>query len=103
MVDVQTASIVIAAAAVVVAAVNIIMQNRKAEKARRTQLMMQLFGPLRNFEFIRQWVEIVLTWEWKDFDEWMKKYFQNPNEYPKFIYVTSFFNSSARATYRQFL
>jgi len=93
VVDVQTASIVIAAAAVGVAAVSIIMQNRKAEKARRTQLMMQLFGPLRNFEFIRQWVEIVLTWEWKDFDEWMKKYFQNPNEYPKFIYVTSFFNS----------
>ena len=89
----QTVSIAIAAAAVVVAAVSIIIQNRKAEKTRRTQLMMQLFGPLRDFEFLRQWVEIVLTWEWKDFDDWMKKYFQNPIEYPKFIYVSSFFNS----------
>ncbi len=76
MVDIQTFSIVIAAAAVVVAAVSIIMQNRKAEKTRRTQLMMQLFGPFRDFEFLRHYFEILYHWEWTDLDDYVKKYVQ---------------------------
>jgi len=93
MVDVQTVSIVIAAVAVVVAAVNIIIQNRKAEKTRQTELMMQLFSPFRDYEFIRHYFEI-LNREWKDFDDYMKKYgMQNYEEYSKELHVMSFFSS----------
>ena len=93
MIDIIEVSAIVAAAGVVVTAASIIVQNRKAEKTRQTVLMMQLFGPLRDFEFIRQWVEMMLTWEWKDYDDFRKKYFENPNEYAKFIYVTSFYNT----------
>jgi hypothetical protein len=93
MIDIIEVSAIVAAAGVVVTAASIIVQNRKAEKTRRTELMMQLFGPLRDFEFIRQWVDVMDTWEWKDYDDFKKKYFENPNEYAKFIYVTSFYNT----------
>jgi len=84
---------IIAATALVVAAINVIMQNRKAEKTRQTHLMMQLFSPLRDFQFIRQWVDMLNTWEWKDYDDFAEKYFRNPDEYAKFIHVTSFYNT----------
>ena len=93
MVDITEISAVVAAVAVVVAAVSIIVQNRKAEKTRKTVLMMQLFSPLRDFEFVRQWVNILQTWKWKDYDDFTEKYFRNPDEYAKFIYVTSFYNT----------
>jgi len=63
VVDITEISAVVAAVAVVVAAVSIVVQNRKAEKTRKTELMMELFGPLRDFEFVRQWVDILQTWE----------------------------------------
>jgi hypothetical protein len=91
--DIIEVSAIVAAAGVVVAALSIIVQNRKAEKTRKTELIMQLFGPLRDFEFIRQWVDILQTWEWKDYDDFREKYFGNPDEYAKFIYVTSFYNT----------
>ena len=93
MVDIQTASIIIAAVAVVVAAVSIIMQNRKAEKARQTQLMMQFMGPLRDFEFLRHYFEILFQWKWTDIDDYRKKYVENYEEYSKVVHVVSFFNT----------
>jgi len=76
MIDIQTVSIVIA-----------------AEKTRQTELMMQLFGPFRDFELLRHYFEIVYNWDWTDYDDYVKKYAQKDTEYSKFVHVSSFFNT----------
>jgi len=91
VVDIIEVSAIVAAAGVVVAAVSIVVQNRKAEKTRKTELIMQLFDPFRDYEFLRHYFEL-LNREWKDYGDYMKKY-GNYEEYSKEVHVTSFFSS----------
>jgi len=92
-VNVETISIVTAAAAIVIAAVSIIIQNRKAEKTRQTELMVQLLDPFRDFEMIRHYFEILRNWKWTDYDDYVRKYAQKDTEYSKLIHVVTYFNT----------
>jgi len=92
MVDVQAVSVVIAAASVVAAAAGSIMQSRKAERMRKTELFMQLFSPFSDPVLVSNWNEIVHHWKWTDYDDYWKKYGQKETEAPKFVATASFFN-----------
>ena len=59
MADVQTISVVVAATSVVIAAIALVIQGKKAEKARKTELIAQLFSPLSSPAFASQWDYIV--------------------------------------------
>lgn len=91
--DVQTISIVIAAASVVIAALATIIQNRKTEKSRKTELLAMLFSPFNDPVLVSHWNEIVNHWKWKDYDDYWEKYGQKNIEASKLISTASFFNS----------
>lgn len=102
MIDVQTISIVIAATSVVVAAISVLIETRKAEKqrkieieTRRANLFIQLYQQWCNTEFVNYWMDVRNRWEWKDYDDFRKKYMLVPSEWTKFLSICGFFESLA--------
>jgi hypothetical protein len=91
MADVQTISVVVAATSVVIAAIALVIQGKKAEKARKTELIAQLFSPLSSPTFTSQWDDIVHHWEWTDYDDFLNRYILKNSEATKYISMASFF------------
>jgi len=55
MTDIQTVSVVIAATSVAIAAIASVIQGKKAEKTRKTELIAQLFSPFSDPVVASQW------------------------------------------------
>jgi len=73
MVDVQTVSIAIASASVFIAAVYYILQLRHQAKMRQTDLVMRLYSTWGG-ERLQDAREEIMTREFKDYDDAVKKY-----------------------------
>jgi len=90
--DVQTISVVIAAASVVIAAVTMTLQSRDAKRTTQVRLFMQIYGHFNDPEFFNNFTDLI-TWKWKDYDDFIKKYGWAAN--PKALYslgsVAAFF------------
>lgn len=102
MADIQTISVVVAATSVVVAAIATMIQSRRAEGMRRTEvktrqasLFMQLYEHWSRMEFIQDLNEIMDKWEWKDFDDFEKKGYFEPSQWAKFNSLAGFIEGLA--------
>jgi hypothetical protein len=74
MVDVQNISIVLTGIGLIVALYYYTLILRESNKARQAELYMQLSQSFRNPVFLKKYHEILYKYEWKDFDDWLKKY-----------------------------
>jgi len=63
----------IAAATVVIGVTNSIISNRRAEKQRQEQLILQKFQDY-GLEYTSSWLEVVNTRDWKTAEEFEQKY-----------------------------
>ena len=81
LLDIQTASIVIAATSVVAGVTFYIFQVRHQNKARQTEietrqanLLIQIYNYYYREDFLNTENEILFQWKWKDFDDFWQKY-----------------------------
>ncbi len=114
MVDVLTIemiSVVVAATSVVIGAINYIIVSRRAAKTaqttletRQAQFFMQIFEQFHEPEFYNKLADF-LTWDWKDYDDYMKKY--GPKTNPKAWYssgsVAAFFEGIGVLVYQNLI
>ena len=80
MVDAQTISIIFAGASIGVAALYYTLTLRNTQRAqqlqletRQAQLFMQAYNRFTEKEFQKSWFEMVIQWEWDDYDDFMAK------------------------------
>jgi len=59
---------------------------RHSEKARQTQMFMPIYSRVIDAEYRRHFSDI-MVWEWSDYDDWEKKYYQNRDEWAKLMHV----------------
>lgn len=102
MADVETISVVVAATSVVVAAITTMIQSRKTERMRETEvetrqasLFMQLYEHWSRAEFIHDLNEIIDKWEWTDYDDFKKKGYFEPTQWAKVNSIASFIEGLA--------
>lgn len=82
----QSVSYVAAAIGVCVAAAYYVLNLRNTIQNRKAQLYMQLGEHLTNPAETQSHYEILLQWEWKDFDDFQKKYgLGNLENFAKFM------------------
>jgi len=90
----QTISIVMAATSMVVAATYYILKIRIDIKTRQAQLFIQLYNRLNDKEFCNSYGMVLWRFEWKDFDDWQRKY--HPQEdletWTSWVSVARFFS-----------
>jgi hypothetical protein len=73
MVDIQTVSIAIASAGILIAAIYYLLQIRHQTRMRQTDLVMRLYSDWGS-EDIQKAVRTVVQLEFKDYDDYVKKY-----------------------------
>jgi len=73
MVDVQTASIVVASASIIAGVIYYALQLRHQTKVRQTDLSWRLLSSFNSKEYIEAYLKIV-NLEFKDYNEFCKKY-----------------------------
>jgi hypothetical protein len=71
--DIQTVSIAVASASVVLAAIYYVFQVRHQTKIRQTDVIMRLHS-FYNSEMFQKAVTIVLSTDYKDYDDFVKEY-----------------------------
>jgi len=59
---------------------------RHSETARKTQMFMPLYSRVIGAEYRRHFSDI-MVWEWSDYDDWERKYYQNRDEWAKLLNV----------------
>ena len=100
MVDAQTISIIFAGASIGVAALYYTLTLRNTQRAqqlqletRQAQLFMQAYNRFTEKEFQKSWFEMVIQWEWDDYDDFMAKYGPKTNseDASKFGSVLAYF------------
>jgi len=74
MVDLQTISVIVAAASVVVGVILGVTQLKNISSTRHAELFMSLYNHYNDVEFVKYFTEITINWEWRDFEDWQKKY-----------------------------
>jgi len=79
MVDISTLSTVIAATSVVIGVVFAVLQLRNLVKTRKTDLVMRLYSTMGSEEWQKAWY-IVWNLEFKDYNDFVKKYGQVTSE-----------------------
>jgi hypothetical protein len=89
MVDITEVSAIVAAAGVIVGVVLTVLEVRNLVKQRQTDLIMRLYSHFGSKE-IQEAYFAVRTMEFKDYDEYMKKY--GPPTGPTMAQVGMFFN-----------
>lgn len=91
----QTISIVIAAATVVIGVINSIISNRREEKQRQEQLILQRSQGLSH-EYFKAFTEVRGTLDWENVEDWNKKYSfkENPEYVSKWLYVLYTYNTA---------
>ena len=92
LVEVQTAYYMIAATGVLVAAIYYVFNMRATLHTRQAQMLMSLYQNWNQPKFQEAWMDLI-SWEWKDYDDFQSKYGRNsnPDEYSKFILIGAFF------------
>ena len=83
---IQTVSIIITMLSITLGIIMGIMQFRNLVKTRRIKLYTELFDKLNEKEIQRNFLEVLLVWNWKDFDDFFEKYGpeKNPDKFLKF-------------------
>jgi len=81
MVDYQSITISLAALGFLVATIYYILVLRNQNRTRQAQLFMQIYGVFRTEEFQDNFTEIVFSWKWNDYDDFIEKY--GPTTNPK--------------------
>ena len=74
MVDIQTISVSLAALGILVASTYYILTLRNQNRTRQAQLFMQLHSQFNSSEFNKATDEIFFSWDWTDYDDFMRKY-----------------------------
>lgn len=111
MIDAGTISLVIACVSVSIAAIYYILIIRTTLKNRQTtletrqaQFFIQLFDDFHETEFFNKFTDII-TWKWKDYDDFMKKY--GPKGNPKAFYslgsIAAFFEGIGVLVHRNLI
>jgi hypothetical protein len=90
---VQMVSVLIAASAVVVGVVSFISSNKSEEKQRKAQIFMNLYGTIQSPEFLRSITTMMYDWQFKDYDDYFKKYggINNPKSFAVASRVLAFY------------
>ena len=111
MLTVEVISVVVVAISVVIGVINFILMSRRAAKTaqttletRQAQFFMQIFEQFHEPEFYNKLADF-LTWDWKDYDDYMKKY--GPKTNPKAWYssgsVAAFFEGIGVLVYQNLI
>jgi len=58
---------------------NLKAQQQSAD-TRQAQFLMQIFNTINEKEFQRDWMEMLWSWKWKDYDEYIEKYGTDPEK-----------------------
>jgi len=87
MVDISTASIVIASAGVFVAAIYYVLQIRHQSRMRQTDLIIRLYS-FYNSEACQKALATVLALDYRDYDDFVKKYGSVPSPSPNEVQVS---------------
>ena len=95
--DIQAAYYMVAATGVLVAAIYYVLNMRAMQRnskaaleTRQAQLLMNIYERWSKPEFQEAWSDI-LTWEWKDLDDYMRKYGSNKESNREILLVGSMF------------
>ena len=93
MIDAQAISIVFAGISIGLAAIYYAMNIRSQKETRQAQLFMPIFSKFYDKEFMKDFNDITLNWEWKDFDDFMEKYgpMENPELFSAFTAWNDYF------------
>ena len=89
LVDIQTVSIAIASAGVFLAAIYYMLQLRHQAKQRQTDLVIRLYSTLGSKEFSEALYKFMMM-EFKDYDDYRKKYAPSPTGFSERPEVTAF-------------
>lgn len=92
MVDYQAISIVLTGIGLMIALIYYALQIRNENATRQAQLLMQVYSRLDTPEKVRALQEVFL-WEFRDFDEFVEKYW-NPEDYNKLGTLVLFFGGA---------
>jgi hypothetical protein len=92
MIDIQTISIAIASAGVFVAAIYYILQIRHQSKVRLTDLTMRMYTSWVSEELTKPWLK-VWNLEFKDYDDFKRKYGPYLSDNPENAALLSVINS----------
>jgi hypothetical protein len=95
VVDIQTVSIAVASASVTLAAIYYIWQIRHQTKTRKTDLVTALYSSTFNNKEFTEAGLLVMSLEYKDYDDFVNKYGQMSDKEPVWVAVnlaTNFFN-----------
>ena len=66
-------------------------QTRDTElETRQAQLFMQIHDRFNDTEFVRQYTKVIYEWEWRDYDDYRKKY-GDPESRSTWLTVARFF------------
>ena len=63
-----------------------VMVLRNQQRSRKTQMFMPIYSRVLDSEYRRHFSDI-RVWEWEDFDDWEKKYYENRDEWAKLVNV----------------
>ena len=92
--EIQAAYYMVAATGVLIAAIYYVMNLRITQRnqelnlkalqqsadARQAQFLMQIFNTINDTEFQRNWMEMLWSWKWKDYEEYIEKYGSDPDK-----------------------
>jgi hypothetical protein len=98
LVDVQTIGVLVTAASVTIAAIYYIFTLRNNQRnikttleTRQAQLFQSTYSRFSSKEMMLDFIKLV-SWEWRDYDDYMEKYgLNNPEEYAAFWEIANFF------------
>ena len=74
MIDITSISAVLAAVGVIVGVVLAYLEVRNLVKGRQAELFMNLYSRYYDTEFVNNWATAVFQMDWKNYDDWHKKY-----------------------------
>ena len=99
MVDVQTATVVIAGISVMIGVINSIRASRETKEqrqveveTRQAELFMRLYDRYSSIDF-RDTITKMMQWTWTDYDDFMRKYGSeaNPDAYNAWVTMQNYF------------
>lgn len=79
LVDITEISAIAAAVGVLVGVTISIIELRNIVKARQGELFLDLYDHYNDPTFIERYSDLVFNWNWKDFEDWRKKYSPQAN------------------------
>ena len=103
LLTIQTIGLTVAAISVVIGVINSILMNRHTQRTRdrevetrQAQLFMQLYSLYDTRDFLEDYGNVAYIFEYKDLDDWMKKYHPKTNiaAYSSWIRVGRFFDGA---------